>query len=206
MLDRRALITPGTRARLGAAQRFASVCAGESTVTVLDDDGSAFLPLLVRCDAGPMRGVETWMALESIVAIMPTPEGGEDEGGQGLAQRRGVAKKKSRNSGSLSNSGAARERPAQPEPLVAPAPAPALSPQPQPSMPGPSAAAVVSALQSQVPQTLASSAAQLIAPSEASAAAAAAAAAAAEFGDGLPALVLLSTIAFVYAMPSSTKC
>jgi hypothetical protein len=205
MLDRRALITPGTRARLGAAQRFASVCAGESTVTVLDDDGSAFLPLLVRCDAGPMRGVETWMALESIVAIMPTPEGGEDEGGQGLAQRRGVAKKKSRNSGSLSNSGAARERPAQPEPLVAPAPA--LSPQPQPSMPGPSAAAVVSASQSQVPQTLASSAAQeLIAPSEASAAAAAAAAAAAEFGDGLPTLVLLSTIAFVYAMPSSTKC
>ena len=65
----RAVLPSGTRARLSPLQQHLSICGGETSVTVVDDDGSAFLPLLVRCDSGPLKGTETWMPIDSIVAV-----------------------------------------------------------------------------------------------------------------------------------------
>jgi len=65
----RSVLPSGTRARLSSLQQHLSICAGETSVTVVDDDGSAFLPLLVRCDSGPLKGTETWMPIDSIVAV-----------------------------------------------------------------------------------------------------------------------------------------
>jgi hypothetical protein len=73
----RAILTPGTRARLSPLQQHLSVCAGETSVTVVDDDASAFLPLLVRCDTGALKGSETWMPLDSIVAVSKVENGGQ---------------------------------------------------------------------------------------------------------------------------------
>jgi len=65
----RAILKPGTRARLSSLQQHLSICAGETSVTVIDDDATAFLPLLIRCDTGPLSGTETWMSIDSIVAV-----------------------------------------------------------------------------------------------------------------------------------------
>ena len=65
----RAILKPGTRARLSSLQQHLAICAGETSVTVIDDDATAFLPLLIRCDTGRLSGTETWMSIDSIVAV-----------------------------------------------------------------------------------------------------------------------------------------